>query len=107
MSPRTTRPAHAAAQQTAAQQTAPPKPPPKPAPKPRKRAAQAPRTTAMAARIPSGDRADRKRQAIVSAARKAFVRDGFEAGMDLIAAEAGVSKVTVYNHFGSKEALFL
>ena len=27
--------------------------------------------------------------------------------MDLIAAEAGVSKVTVYNHFGSKQALFI
>ncbi|WP_373559020.1 TetR/AcrR family transcriptional regulator [Streptomyces sp. Ag82_O1-15] len=27
--------------------------------------------------------------------------------VDLIAAEAGVSKVTVYNHFGSKEALFI
>ncbi|MFC7265891.1 TetR/AcrR family transcriptional regulator [Streptomyces lutosisoli] len=26
--------------------------------------------------------------------------------MDAIATEAGVSKVTVYNHFGSKEALF-
>ncbi|HEX4833006.1 MAG TPA: TetR/AcrR family transcriptional regulator [Trebonia sp.] len=62
-----------------------------------------PRTT----RIPAGERADRKRQAIVAAARTVFIRDGFEAGMDLIAAEAGVSKVTVYNHFGSKEALFL
>ncbi|WP_018349063.1 TetR/AcrR family transcriptional regulator [Longispora albida] len=57
-------------------------------------------------RVPSGDRASRKRQAIVRAAREAFVRDGFSAGMDTIAAEAGVSKVTVYNHFGSKEALF-
>lgn len=26
--------------------------------------------------------------------------------MDLVAAEAGVSKQTVYNHFGSKEELF-
>ena len=58
-------------------------------------------------RIPSGDRAGRKRQAIVAAAHEVFVRDGFEAGMDLIAAEAGVSKVTVYNHFGGKDALFL
>ena len=55
----------------------------------------------------TGERADRKRQAIVAAARIAFARDGFEAGMDLIAAEAGVPKVTIYNHFGSKEALFL
>ncbi|CAL9617776.1 hypothetical protein SUDANB176_05773 [Streptomyces sp. enrichment culture] len=55
---------------------------------------------------PSGPRAERKRQAILRAARELFLREGFGAGMDVIAAEAGVSKVTVYNHFGSKEALF-
>ncbi|MEV0584610.1 TetR/AcrR family transcriptional regulator [Nonomuraea sp. NPDC050310] len=55
---------------------------------------------------PSGRRAERNRQAIVAAARELFTREGFEAGMDQIAAEAGVSKVTVYNHFGSKEELF-
>ncbi|MFF8610055.1 TetR/AcrR family transcriptional regulator [Streptomyces sp. NPDC015346] len=55
---------------------------------------------------PSGPRAARKRQAIVRAARALFLREGFGVGMDAIAAEAGVSKVTVYNHFGSKEALF-
>ncbi|MEU1574518.1 TetR/AcrR family transcriptional regulator [Streptomyces collinus] len=55
---------------------------------------------------PSGPRAEQKRQAIVRAARELFLREGFGVGMDTIAAEAGVSKVTVYNHFGSKEALF-
>ncbi|MFJ3620687.1 TetR/AcrR family transcriptional regulator [Streptomyces iakyrus] len=55
---------------------------------------------------PSGPRAELKRQAIVRAARELFLREGFGVGMDTIAAEAGVSKVTVYNHFGSKEALF-
>lgn len=55
---------------------------------------------------PAGPRAEAKRQAIVKAAREAFLRDGFGVGMDTIAAGAGVSKVTVYNHFGSKEALF-
>ncbi|MFE0170832.1 TetR/AcrR family transcriptional regulator [Streptomyces sp. NPDC059002] len=55
---------------------------------------------------PTGARAERKREAIVEAARTLFLRDGFGIGMDAIAAEAGVSKVTVYNHFGSKEALF-
>ncbi|MFE0135963.1 TetR/AcrR family transcriptional regulator [Streptomyces sp. NPDC059037] len=55
---------------------------------------------------PSGPRAERKREAIVRAARSLFLRDGFGVGMDAIAAEAGVSKVTVYNHFGNKEALF-
>jgi len=55
---------------------------------------------------PSGKRAERNRRAIVSAARDVFLRDGFDAGMDGIAAAAGVSKVTVYNHFRSKEELF-
>jgi AcrR family transcriptional regulator len=58
-------------------------------------------------RVLTGDRAARKRQAIIRAARAAFIRDGFEAGMDAIAADAGVSKVTVYNHYGRKETLFM
>ncbi|WP_207129245.1 TetR/AcrR family transcriptional regulator [Actinocatenispora comari] len=57
-------------------------------------------------RVPAGDRAERKRAAIVQAARAEFLRQGFGVSMDLIAARAGVSKVTVYNHFGSKEELF-
>jgi TetR/AcrR family transcriptional regulator, mexJK operon transcriptional repressor len=55
----------------------------------------------------TGDRAARKRQAIVRAARSAFVREGFDIGVDAIAADAGVSKVTVYHHYGNKEALFV
>jgi TetR/AcrR family transcriptional repressor of mexJK operon len=62
---------------------------------------------APAKRPPTGPRAERKRRAIVEAARAVFLADGFDAGMDLIAARAGVSKVTVYNHFGSKQALFI
>ncbi|MEV0149463.1 MULTISPECIES: TetR/AcrR family transcriptional regulator [unclassified Nonomuraea] len=58
-------------------------------------------------RTPSGERAQRKRAAIVRAAHKLFLEQGFGIGMDHIAAEAGVSKVTVYNHFASKEELFL
>ena len=57
-------------------------------------------------RRPAGLRAERKRRAIVAAAREIFVRRGYDAGMDLIAEAAGVSKVTIYNHFGSKEQLF-
>lgn len=48
-----------------------------------------------------------KRAAILDAAKRLFAREGF--GGDLIhrsAAEAGVSKLTVYSHFGDKEALF-
>lgn len=50
---------------------------------------------------------DRKRNAIVEAAIAQFRQHGFEAtSMDRVAATAGVSKRTVYNHFPSKEALF-
>ncbi|MBX4138730.1 MULTISPECIES: TetR/AcrR family transcriptional regulator [Pseudomonas] len=50
---------------------------------------------------------DRKREAIVSAAISEFRENGFEVtSMDKIAATAGVSKRTVYNHFPSKEELF-
>jgi TetR/AcrR family transcriptional regulator, mexJK operon transcriptional repressor len=57
-------------------------------------------------RTPSGERADLKRRAIVEAAREIFIARGFEAGIELIAQQAGVSKVTIYNHFGSKVELF-
>lgn len=50
---------------------------------------------------------DRKREAIVAAAIAEFRDNGFEVtSMDKIAASAGVSKRTVYNHFPSKEELF-
>jgi TetR/AcrR family transcriptional regulator of autoinduction and epiphytic fitness len=50
---------------------------------------------------------DRKRQAIVEAAIAEFRTSGFEStSMDKIAATAGVSKRTVYNHFPSKDELF-
>ncbi|MES2316945.1 MAG: TetR/AcrR family transcriptional regulator [Pseudomonadota bacterium] len=50
---------------------------------------------------------DRKRLAILDAAADQFRAHGFEASsMDKIAALAGVSKRTVYNHFPSKEELF-
>lgn len=47
------------------------------------------------------------RQSIVGAARKLFATWGYDgASMDGIASEASVTKVTVYRHFESKEALF-
>lgn len=50
---------------------------------------------------------DRKREAIVRAAVEEFRTAGYEAtSMDRIAAAAGVSKRTVYNHFPSKDELF-
>jgi TetR/AcrR family transcriptional regulator of autoinduction and epiphytic fitness len=50
---------------------------------------------------------DRKRSAILAAAAVEFRAHGFEmTSMDKIAANAGVSKRTVYNHFPSKDELF-
>ncbi len=46
-------------------------------------------------------------ETILEAAKQLFSDQGFNgASMDQIAAEAGVSKLTVYSHFGDKEALF-
>jgi AcrR family transcriptional regulator len=43
---------------------------------------------------------------ILEAARRCFYRDGITAtGVDTLAEEAGVSKRTLYNHFGSKDGL--
>lgn len=48
-----------------------------------------------------------KRAAILEAARRLFISLGYErVSMDQIASEAGVSKLTVYSHFGDKESLF-
>ena len=55
---------------------------------------------------PSGARAEANRAAILAAARNCFVAEGFDANLDRVAEIADVSKMTIYNHFGSKEALF-
>lgn len=48
-----------------------------------------------------------KRAAILEAGKRLFPQNGFEGtSMDAIAAEAGVSKLTVYSHFTDKETLF-
>ena len=49
-----------------------------------------------------------KRVSVVEAAASVFCREGYAgANIDLIAAEAGVSRQTVYNHHGDKEKLFV
>ncbi len=51
---------------------------------------------------------ERKRKAVARAALTLFASDGYErTSVDAIAAEAGVSKRTVYSHYGDKESLFL
>jgi TetR/AcrR family transcriptional repressor of mexJK operon len=48
-----------------------------------------------------------KRAAVLDAAKRMFTTHGFDGvSMDQIAAEAGVSKLTVYSHFGDKDSLF-
>lgn len=48
-----------------------------------------------------------KRRAILEAAKTLFPRHGYDGtSMDAVAALAGVSKLTVYNHFGDKDTLF-
>jgi len=54
-----------------------------------------------------GHRSARKRRAILDAATEAFLEQGYGGtSMDSIAAAAGVSKQTVYQHFGDKQRLF-
>lgn len=46
--------------------------------------------------------------AILEAAIRLFCRDGIAAtGIDAIVREAGVARMTIYNHFGSKEGLVI
>lgn len=49
-----------------------------------------------------------RRASVLAGAHRAFLARGFDlTSMDAIAREAGVSKTTVYAHFGDKTALFL
>ncbi len=49
-----------------------------------------------------------RREALLQTALEMFDRAGFRAtGIDRVLAEAGVAKMTLYNHFGSKDGLIL
>ncbi|KPC50543.1 TetR/AcrR family transcriptional regulator [Amantichitinum ursilacus] len=56
----------------------------------------------MATEALNSDRADR----VLEAAFQVFCESGYRASIDLVAARAGVARQTIYNHFGSKQALF-
>jgi TetR/AcrR family transcriptional repressor of mexJK operon len=61
----------------------------------------------MAEQTTEPGRSERKRLAILDAAREAFLSKGYgRTSMDEIAAAAAVSKQTVYKNFADKESLF-
>jgi TetR/AcrR family transcriptional regulator, mexJK operon transcriptional repressor len=56
---------------------------------------------------PRWQRMAEKREAILEAARPIFLREGWSgASLERVAAESGISKMTIYRHFRSKEELF-
>lgn len=79
---------------------------PSPTP-PRPTGGKKPRKAAVKAASPGRPKDMSKRAAILEVAKRLFVANGFDrVSMDQIAAEAGVSKLTVYSHFGDKDSLF-
>ncbi|MGE5028137.1 MAG: TetR/AcrR family transcriptional regulator [Betaproteobacteria bacterium] len=54
----------------------------------------------------SEDAAADTRVRLIQAAREAFMKEGYRASVDRIAARAGVAKQTLYNHFPGKDELF-
>ena len=67
-----------------------------------------PRAAPAAGQGPGRPKDPEKRAAILEAAKRLFPLHGLDkVSMDQIAAEAGVSKLTVYSHFRDKETLFV
>jgi len=62
--------------------------------------------------VPTGQRVDqheaalRRRRELLEAADRVVLRDGPEASMNAIAAEAGITKPILYRHFGDKSGLY-
>lgn len=57
---------------------------------------------------PLSSKAELRRRRIIQAAAELFLNQGYErTSMDQVAERAGVSKQTVYSHFGSKQTLFV
>ena len=58
-------------------------------------------------KISERTKSEAKTAAILKGAMKEFLQNGYAAtSMDKVAKSAGVSKATVYSHFGDKESLF-
>ena len=58
-------------------------------------------------RPPAGRRAVRSREELLDAAERVVLRDGPQASMNAIAAEAGITKPILYRHFGDKAGLYV
>ena len=56
--------------------------------------------------VTAGAAADERRQQLLEAADRVVQREGSAASMNLIAAEAGITKPILYRHFGDKGGLF-
>lgn len=52
-----------------------------------------------------GARYEKSKEAILAAAKELFLTVGYNINLDEVAARAGVSKTTLYNHFGTKRSL--
>jgi AcrR family transcriptional regulator len=63
---------------------------------------------AMTSSLPAPESSSAKRAHLMATAERLFYRDGFRfIGIDTLLAEAGVAKMTLYNHFASKEDLIV
>jgi len=63
--------------------------------------------TKIEPKISERTKSEAKSQAILKGAIKEFLKNGYAGtSMDKVAKSAGVSKATVYSHFGDKESLF-
>ncbi|HLG78932.1 MAG TPA: TetR/AcrR family transcriptional regulator [Ktedonobacteraceae bacterium] len=62
----------------------------------------------METRLEEGAKARAKREQVLEAARRVFLREGYSAtSTDVLAHEAGISKRTLYAYYSSKEELFI
>jgi AcrR family transcriptional regulator len=62
----------------------------------------------MPSSVTASENHSAKRAHLMATAQRLFYRDGFRlVGIDTLLAEAGVAKMTLYNHFSSKEELIV